>query len=403
MPIDTSIYGNLQTPDFAGNIERGLRMRDLMDQRKKQTAIRDAYQKGTSLGPDGKLVVDRGLTIKSLYEVSPEDAIQAEDRFAQQDAAKAKGTREQLEQTLGNMKRAHEIFAAAKDQESWDQASNIVSSLGLMKREQISPVYDEKQQSFLANLFRTGTERLQQEQAERGWAFKENEALRDQRNKELDRGLKREEMYGKTAAGPKLTKAQEVVDSEFGKEYAGWTSGGRDSAYSEIEKLRTVANNLKNSNVTTGGLTGVLPDRMTSNAVLQARADVQSTVMNSLRAILGAQFTEKEGERIIKNTWNESDSTQNNLARVNRLVADLEAKAAAKDAKSQFYEEVGSLRGYKAGQSVAGRRQPVMTPGNREINILPRANAAGAGRVDYNALSDEELARIYQQRTGGGR
>ncbi len=175
MPIDTSIYGNLQTPDFAGNIERGLRMRDLMDQRKKQTAIRDAYQKGTSLGPDGKLVVDRGLTMKSLYEVSPEDAIKAEDRFAQQDAAKAKGTREQLEQTLGNMKRAHEIFAAAKDQESWDQASNIVSSLGLMKREQISPVYDEKQQSFLANLFRTGTERLQQEQAERGWTFKERE------------------------------------------------------------------------------------------------------------------------------------------------------------------------------------------------------------------------------------
>jgi hypothetical protein len=149
------------------------------------------------------------------------------------------------------------------------------------------------------------------------------------------------------ATTPKGSVGQQAVDRDFAKDYNEWTSGGAQGAKTEIQKLRNVAAALRNKEVTTGGLTGMFPDRMTSASLLRARSDVQSTIMNSLRAILGAAFTEKEGERVIKNTWNEGDSTENNLARVERLANDLEAKARDKDAKAKYYEQFGSLQGFQ--------------------------------------------------------
>ena len=393
MAIDSSIYRGMasQTPDIMGAVDKGLRMRDLMDQRKERSAISDAFKKHTTVGPDGKVNVDRGLVMKDLYAASPEAAMRMNEQFQTQDARDAQMQANRVKSQMENLQMSNQLVSSATDQNTWTMSRNKAIEMGLAKPNELPEVFDPKFRDYLAGATMTQMERLNQQ-------FRVSESERDQKNKELDRGLEREKLYGKHTGGLKLTKAQEVVDSEFGKEYAGWTSGGRDGAYSEIEKLKSVAANLKSGKVTTGGLTGTMPDRLTSKAVLEARADVQSTVMNSLRAILGAQFTEKEGERIIKNTWNESDATENNLARVNRLVADLEAKAAAKDSKSQFYEEAGSLRGYKAGQAVAGRRQPVMTPGNREINILPAANA---GVIDHHAITDDaELYKYYKSQGG---
>jgi hypothetical protein len=155
-----------------------------------------------------------------------------------------------------------------------------------------------------------------------------------------------------------LTDGQKALDKDFAKDHNEWTSGGSKVARSEISKLRGVVQRLTSGQVSTGGMTGVLGDRFTSDNVLGARADVQSTVMNSLRAILGAQFTEKEGERIIRNTWNEADSTANNVTRLERLIGDLENRANDKDEKSRYYEQNrGSLAGYR-GAAPAYASQP---------------------------------------------
>ncbi len=186
----------------------------------------------------------------------------------------------------------------------------------------------------------------------------------------------------------KLTEAEKTVDKTFGKDYVDWTSGGRQSALSEINKLEGVVGRLGDK-VTTGGLTGMLPDRLTSNDVLSARSDVQSTVMNSLRAILGAAFTEKEGERVIRNTWNEADSTENNKARLQRLVDNLKDQAAAKDAQSNYYEGNRTLSGYK----------PVS-----EINMSPRATKQDSEAVSWAKKNpnDPRSAAILKANGFGG-
>lgn len=206
----------------------------------------------------------------------------------------------------------------------------------------------------------------------------------------------------KTSAGekpPKSTDGEKVVDKEFAKEYNDWTSGGGESARNEITKLKNVADNLRTGAVTTGGMTGMFPDRMTTKETLSARADVESTVMNSLKAILGNAFTEKEGQRIIKATWNESDTTENNLARIERLVADLESKANAKDEKSMYFSENGTLKGWKPSgrSSIAG--------GNKTRQNSGEAFAAPSDSVptlDLNAIDAELKRRGVKTGASGG-
>ena len=175
----------------------------------------------------------------------------------------------------------------------------------------------------------------------------------DKEDRAFDRSIKLQQLalekakLGKDKA-EKEGAGQKELDKQAAKEFQDWTSGGAKIAQSEIGKLKEVVNNLKSGGVTTGGLTGLFPDQLTSNAVLSARSDVQSSVMGSLRSLLGAQFTEKEGERVIKNTWNEADSTENNVARLERLVNDLENKALDKNQKAQFFQQnKGTLKGYE--------------------------------------------------------
>lgn len=193
--------------------------------------------------------------------------------------------------------------------------------------------------------------------------------------------------YSQNKAG--LTEGQKAVDKDFAKDYNDWTSGGSENARIEINKLKNVVSNLKKGNVSTGGMTGVLGDRFTSNNVLAARADVQSTVMNSLRSILGAQFTEKEGERIIKNTWNEADSTENNIARLNRLIDNLNAQANDKDLKAKYYEQVGSLAGLnKLSRDNNSQNQDYINKPSKDILGGTEANAGQYSQMPKKGAID---------------
>lgn len=203
------------------------------------------------------------------------------------------------------------------------------------------------------------------------------------------------------AATPKLTAGETTLDKEFAKEYNDWTSGGAKTAQTEIMKLKSVADNLRDKAVTTGGMTGMFPDRMTSNAVLKARADVESTVMNSLKVILGNAFTEKEGQRIIKATWNEADTTENNLSRIERLIADLENKAISKNEKADYFSENGTLKGWKSGNSgVAGNQQQAPKQRSGEAFAAPASDKVPT--LDLNAIDAELKRRGVKAGASGG-
>jgi len=148
----------------------------------------------------------------------------------------------------------------------------------------------------------------------------------------------------------KPTKAQESVDSAYGKEYLDFTQGGAADANKALTELKDVLDQLKGGGQLTGPVLGALPNFVkarTNPGAMAAQETVESTVQRSLRVILGAQFTEKEGERLIARAYNPSLSEAENAIRVQRLFDQLKQGFENKAAAARYYEENGTLRGFK--------------------------------------------------------
>ena len=186
-------------------------------------------------------------------------------------------------------------------------------------------------------------------------------------------------------AGAKKEKGsvgQQSLDRTFGKEYDEWTSGGALSVDKNLTKLNGVLSALqsagKDSNIS-GRWVGRAPDIMRSEQSIAIRDDIRSAVMDSLKATLGAQFTEKEGERIFNLAYNDKLSPEANIPRLQSQIQYLAGLKANKEAKAQYFENNnGSLQGYKAG---LGSPKAASSDGGGSKPPKPPASPAPAGKV----------------------
>lgn len=328
MAIDTSIYQNIKPVqindplDAMGKAANLSQMQMQSARGMNQMAKEEQEAKAAEKSRINKEIIP---DFQYLEGLSPDKLSNEYPAFMQRAATKGMSTENLIKDQQGNI-----VF----DPQVWQTQVNGMKS---------SPEYREIEE-YQAKL---GSLKNKDQLDNKKFAVDERLANSTIAKNNQEIASKRAEL----TVGGKLTEGQKVVDKEFAKDYNDWTSGGAKNARSEINKLGNVISSLKEDKVSTGGLTGMFGDRVTSDEVLSARADVQSTVMNSLKAILGAQFTEKEGDRIIKNTWNESDSTQNNTARLEKLVGDLNNQASDKDLKARHYERNGSLASFKQGEA----------------------------------------------------
>lgn len=170
------------------------------------------------------------------------------------------------------------------------------------------------------------------------------------------------------AGAKKGSVGQQSLDRTFGKEYDEWTSGGSLSVDKNLDKLNGVLGVLqnagKNSNIS-GRFVGRAPDIMRSEQSIALRDDVRSAVMDTLKATLGAQFTEKEGERIFNLAYNDKLSPEANIPRLQRQIQYLTGLKANKEAKARYFENNnGSLQGYKPSPVSTGSTQTAAGDGN---------------------------------------
>lgn len=173
----------------------------------------------------------------------------------------------------------------------------------------------------------------------------------------------------------KLTPGQQALDKAFAKEYDEWTSKDRSIVDRNLDKLEGVRDTLekrKNDLIAPSGrLVGRLPDWARSQESLRLREDVRGAVMDTLRATLGAAFTEKEGERVFNLAYNENLSPDENLHKLNPLIKQLQTQRDAKDAKGAFFDSQGTLKGFsgamprqeKPQTKIVGEKTYVKVPG----------------------------------------
>lgn len=164
--------------------------------------------------------------------------------------------------------------------------------------------------------------------------------------------LKKDTLAAKVATAPtKLTKGQEAVDRTFAKTYEDfYASGGIAGIQRSLGALEDAKAALAKGKGLTGPAVGVIPKGVRDVINPESSAiqeQVEQVVQSSLRQTLGAQFTEKEGQMVIKRAYNPALSEAENIKRIDAVKKEIEGIAAAKAAAAAYFEENGTLAGYK--------------------------------------------------------
>jgi hypothetical protein len=193
------------------------------------------------------------------------------------------------------------------------------------------------------DLLKSNLELLKLKQAAR--ARMQTEALK-QMGKQLPPGMSKNQSI-----------AQNAVDRAYAKDYVQFVTEGGSSAIKSIDDLDEATTALKaavasgKSNLT-GPVVGSIASIPFVGKWIQDIANPESanvqelveyTVQQSLRPILGAQFTEKEGERLISRVYNPRLPEEVNAKRLDALTVMLKRAYSSKVAAKDYYEKYGTL------------------------------------------------------------
>lgn len=153
----------------------------------------------------------------------------------------------------------------------------------------------------------------------------------------------------RSRAGLDLTPGEEQLDKSFAKDYTKWEGGEKQQAESNITNLENkIGTVLSGANVS-GPTIGFTPDVLKPLIHPEATSfkdEISDIVFQSLRATLGAQFTEREGQRLVAATFNDALDESFNIPRLQRLLAKTKAIYVEKQNKADFYSKAGTLKGY---------------------------------------------------------
>jgi hypothetical protein len=191
----------------------------------------------------------------------------------------------------------------------------------------------------------------------------------------------------------KPSKGQDAVDNAFAKEYVEFAArGGYADVQKSLEQLKEASAALKSGRELTGPIVGRTPEiikGLVNPQSIANREAVEEVVQRNLRLVLGAQFTQKEGERLIARAYNPNLDEAENAKRVDRLIKQIDAAAQAKQSAADYFEENGTLTGWKG-------KVPTIEDFNPESDGEPQAQSEPAtnqvGAVDIVTVSSPEEA-----------
>jgi hypothetical protein len=203
----------------------------------------------------------------------------------------------------------------------------------------------------------------------------------------------------KSSAPPKLTVGQQAVDREFGKEYAEYVAaGGFSDVAKQVKQLEQVQSELeKKGNDYTGPAVGLIPDKarsFTNPAAVAAKNKVEEVAQRNLRLVLGAQFTQVEGERLIARAYNPSMPPEENAARVKALAEQIKTAARQKAEAADYFEKNGTLSGWSGKlPSVSDFEEAIdKAGGKRESSGKVSSSPSGVDPKVWAVMTPEEKA-----------
>lgn len=363
--------------DTARARDQGMKLNELLMQRQNrqfqredqeyanQEAVKGAYR--GAINPDGQL--NQEMLLAELYKVDPIKANEVKQQFETQKRTATKDALETQKAELGLLADKAKVgrdLIAGLTPETYAQGIQQLQAQGFQIAQSAPPQYDpnwieksvmdanafikqaqtKQQQEFTANqndLNRNVTIRGQNISASNAAASR---AL-TQRGQDIAAQTKLMELKNKPVT---LSKGQEQVDKDFAKEYAkSKASGGFADSQKLINQLQEASDALASDDSLTGAFVGAIPDAVravTNPKAINTREKVEEVVQRNLREVLGAQFTQKEGDRLIARAFNPRLSTEVNKQRVDALITQMKNAAKTKNDAIQYFEKNGTLQGW---------------------------------------------------------
>jgi len=149
----------------------------------------------------------------------------------------------------------------------------------------------------------------------------------------------------------KLSEAEKAVDKNFAKDYADFVlQGGYADVQKGLSQLSESVKKMENGQQATGPILGLIPKAgrdIVNPGGASIQDSVEEVVQRNLRLIFGPQFTEKEGTMLMARAYNPRQPESENISRINRLIRQMDEAAQAKVRAGQYYEQNGTMAGYK--------------------------------------------------------
>ena len=156
--------------------------------------------------------------------------------------------------------------------------------------------------------------------------------------------------------GENQTAGRKKVDEVYAADYLQWTQGGGADMTGQLAQIGSVLGQLESGQSLTGPVIGMLGSyspmalSIINPEAANAKEQVEEVVQRNLRIVLGAQFTEKEGERLISRAYNPTLPPKQNAARLRKLFLQMGTAAKQRDAMASYFGEKGTLIGYEGEQ-----------------------------------------------------
>ena len=148
--IDSSIYMNQQTPDFLGNVQKGMQLSQMHNENqakeaegKKKKAIDSAISGAMNQNPDGSFAFDKNAALSSIGKLGyGADTLDMQNKFQQQDFNKQKQDYETQTQHIDMLGR--KAAGVIANPTLYPQLKMEAEKSGWVKPGELPDQYDEK-------------------------------------------------------------------------------------------------------------------------------------------------------------------------------------------------------------------------------------------------------------------
>lgn len=368
--LDHSIYFQQKTPDILGGVQEGLSLRDMVRRDKEATTQKDfneALKQSYTTDPNGVPVFNQAR----LSDLAKIDPVRAQQMKQEMDT-RARGEKNMdLNDMMSRTKYGSQLLSGVEDEKTYQLTKPKLIQAGIYKPEELPPTLDKnwlKAQQY-AGITLADRLKMQLGQADMRKTGAEIAKLNAETRKVMAES-------GTDGQGTKLA-ADKVMRIQEGDSVASMLPDISETIKANSDSFGPIAGRI-------GGMNPYDTKSQTIDAQMRASSQAFGRYME------GGVLRKEDEEKYRKMFPNLSDSkevAENKLAIVQKLLVDRQRGDLDALTKAGYNTEPFNRRESPALPQVLGGGAPKSAP---------------AQKIDYDNLSDDELAALYNQMNKGG-